>query len=64
MIPISLLELSEQVVLQVFLSFCRVVMVVIMITTIFTAEASSEPTFGDFEGSTDNSESIFNIYFI
>lgn len=47
-VPMSLLELSEQVIVQVALTVFRVVMLVIMLYTVISAFVSGEPEFGSF----------------
>ena len=41
-VPPSLLELSEQIIVQVILSFCRILMLLLMVVTIFNAYAYSD----------------------
>ena len=53
-VPMSLMELSEQVVVQVSLSACRIIMLAAMVLTIWVAHSTSaEGAFGD-TGETNN----------
>ena len=47
-IPISLLDLTEQILVQVSLSFCRIIMIVLMVYTILDAEINQRNDFSNF----------------
>lgn len=47
-IPISCMELSEQITLQVILSCCRILMIILMLTTITVAIITKTTPFSDF----------------
>lgn len=59
-VPASMFELSEQIPVQVALSIFRIVMVVLMVSTIYFAENVGYSSFGDFSGS-DESSNLFNL---
>jgi hypothetical protein len=61
-IPMSLMEFSEQVMVQVTLTVFRIVMLLIMICTVIAANDSQQPEFGALsKTSFENSEPAFNI---
>ena len=61
-IPLSLKDMKEQIWIQVFLSVCRILMVLFMVGTILIAQRYEKPSFGDFNSLENHSNSTnFNI---
>lgn len=54
-IPISLLDLTEQILVQVSLSICRIIMIVLMVYTILDAEINQRNDFSNFVHNYDTS---------